>query len=157
MPLRCTIAPTCSLAIYSALNPRDNTIALLACARRPFVDCVSFRTLPGLVILYAADFSVTNGNLRFQWAHFRYPCHPHPQACVLEVVLRPRRVLFFSYEVYFMEEAMRSRWYCVLPLHARHRSIVATPCAARRGCLGTCGDEITEEADLSVCRDMELL
>jgi hypothetical protein len=52
------------------LHLRDNTIAELDCARRTFVEYVSFLTLRGLVISFLADLSGKNDSLRIEWAHF---------------------------------------------------------------------------------------
>jgi hypothetical protein len=69
------------------LHPRDNTIAELDCARRTFVEYVSFLTLHGLVISFVADLSVTKMIISV------FSARPADSG-MLKVLLRRRRVLF---------------------------------------------------------------
>jgi hypothetical protein len=69
------------------LHPRDNTIAELDCARRTFVEYVSLLTLPGLVISFVADLSVTKMIVSVFGGR-------RADSGVLKVVLRRLRVLF---------------------------------------------------------------
>ena len=115
------------------LHPRDNTIAELDCARRTFVEYVSLLTLPGLVISFVADLSVTKMIVSVLTAACsRWYCAVS-ECC-------------FSDEVYFhfMQgiEALPGR--------------LSPVCAQReeKGCLGISGVEI-EEADLIEWRGMD--